>query len=138
MKKFASHNMATHKQVIVWLLLLSFLSLMLFPNHYHLYHDSSSTIADIEAHDHEVSFHDSVDQLYADHHQDNHIVDVSTDLTFKPANIQLPLIVLILSLVLLLPLYSGAITQLRLAFSNHKPSGLYRFSIPPLRAPPIV
>jgi len=137
MKKFASHNMATHKQVIVWLLMLSFLSLMLFPNHYHIYHDSSSTIADIEAHDHEVGFHDSVDLVHADHHQDSHIVDLSTDITFKSTNIKLPLFVLILSLVLLLPLYSGALSQLRLVSSNHKPSGLYRFSIPPLRAPPL-
>lgn len=137
MKKFASHNMATHKQVIIWLLMLSFLLLTLFPNHYHIYHDSGSTTADIEAHDHEVDFHGSAHQIDIDPHQHSHIVDLSSDLTRKPMKTQLPLFVLILSLIWLLPLYSGAITHLRLAFSNHKPSGLYRFSIPPLRAPPL-
>ena len=136
MKNFVSQSIPTHKQVIIWLLVFSFLSLTLFSYHYHLNHDSGLTTFDVEAHDHERDIHHGSGQIDIDHQQDSHTVDLSSDITFKPTNIQSPLFALILSLALLLPLYLGGVPQ-SFTSSNNKLTNHLRFNTPPLRAPPL-
>ena len=135
-KTFSPHIIPAHMKGITWLILLSFLSMTLFSNHYHLHHDADSTHVEQKAHDHEMDFHFVSDEIDVDHHQDDHTVDLSSDITFKPTNIQIPLFVLIVTLVLLLPLFSGLVRQ-SFPYRNNKFLKQLRFNTPPLRAPPL-
>lgn len=128
-------NIATYKQAISWLLVLSFLSLTLFPCHFHLHHGEEPTPASITAYNHFVDLHGVLDLTDSDHHQDSHTIEPATDLTLKSLSVQLPLAFLVLSLLVLLP-YTRA-ERLNIATINDKLPHFRWHTTPPLRAPPI-
>lgn len=131
----AFHGTTSFRQSISWLSLLTFLSLTLFPYHYHLHHDSSPETNGIASYDHVIDGHGLLAVGDSDHHRDSHIIEPVSEFTYKQSNIQLPSLLLILALVMLVPLYRR-VSQLRIESSDQKPPGFFRHNTPPLRAPP--
>lgn len=129
---------AARKQAISWMLIVAFLSLTLFPHHYHLHHVTDSTASESGLQEHAMDVHIYTDIEDINRHADSYIIKSGVDVSFKSQGLQLPWVVVILvvfSLLLSLFLqeskrYPGpGILQPR-RFNRH--------TTPPLRAPPRV
>ena len=132
----AHHNKTNYRLAISWILVAAMLALTLFPYHYHLHHDDQPSPTSIGAQDHAIEFHSVLDIVEADHQHDDHTIDSSTDIALKSMGVQLPFIVLILSLLLPLPSFTR-VDRRRYVSASHKLPNAYRHKVPPLRAPPL-
>ena len=131
-----SPSMTNFRRTISLLLMLSFLWLTLFPYHYHLDHEDESRTGVEATSNHIVNLHDASDLTNPDHLPGSHTIEPDSDLLLKPAGAQLPLAVLVLSLLLLLPLPTGI--QHPHGFKVKEKLPYLRWDTsPPLRAPPI-
>lgn len=133
------HCMATSKKAFSWLLMLAFLSLTLFPYHYHLHHANDPAEVGVAAPSHVLDTHfyagtgDSDD--HPGDHNDSHTIESSSDITVKSSSFQLPLLALLFVFSLLLPLNKRE-KHLRLSALDQKRPSLNPYNTPPLRAPP--
>jgi hypothetical protein len=127
-----SINRYTRKRAIVSLLVLSLLSLTLFPYHYHLHHVDHPTLNGAPTHLVDSHRHLGLEDAGAN---DYHAVESGSDVTLKPTGFQLPLFALLLALVMLLPWSAGDRYRSSVATGRPRPSFLPH-NTPPLRAPP--
>jgi len=131
----ALRNIATHKKAINWLLVLAFLSLTLFPYHYHLHHTDDPTEIGAATHVHVVEPHLHVGIEDAGDHDGNHTIESSSGITLKTSGPQLPLFAMLFVLSLLLPFNRREEHQLSAPVNQELPPHNPGIT-PPLRAPP--
>ncbi|MBU0500989.1 MAG: hypothetical protein KJ558_06670 [Gammaproteobacteria bacterium] len=130
---YSANSRFLHRRLIVWLLLLSFLSLTLFPYHYHLDHSVVSAPVEHRHQNHSLDFHAHWDGEMADYEADHTIEPASDTLVAK--GVRLPPALLVLGLLILLP------SIRRIAGHNVECLDTlhldpFRHDRPPLRAPP--
>ncbi len=137
------HDMATRKKAFSWLLMLAFLSLAVFPYHYHLHHVDAHDGVRVAAPVHVLDTHfytgsnesDDHSDQHMDGHDNSHTIESSSDITIKSSTSKLPLLALLFTISLLL-LFSKREKLLRLAPLDRKRPSFNPYHTPPLRAPP--
>ncbi|MBU1191652.1 MAG: hypothetical protein KKE76_08060 [Gammaproteobacteria bacterium] len=126
---------AARKEGISWLLILAFLSLTLFPHHYHLHHAAEAQTHDVGIQDHVIDIHGHADASGFNHHDDGHTIKPATDVSIKKSGVQLQLVIILLALLLIIPIVAQNVRQHPRSVKHRLPlSSLY--TTPPLRAPP--
>ena len=117
------------------MLILAFLSLNLFPHHYHLHHVTDPVTQDVSLQDHFLDIHAHADISDSSHHDATHTIKPATDLSLKKPGVQLPWVVILMTLLLIMPLLALQGRLHPLSIKHWSPnSNLY--TNPPLRAPP--
>ncbi|MDT8452603.1 MAG: hypothetical protein RQ936_07670 [Gammaproteobacteria bacterium] len=127
--------MTTLGKTFSWLLMLAFLSLTVFPYHYHLHHVDKPAEVGVTAPAHvlDTHFYAGTDEL--GDHNDRHIIESSSDISIKSPGLQLPSVELLFLISLLLA-FNKREKPLRLTQLDLKLPPLNPYSIPQLRAPP--
>ena len=129
------YKCGTRKEGISWLLILAFMSLTLFPYHYHLHHAADTQAHEIGIQDHIIDIHGHHDASGFSHHDSSHTINPVSDVPVKKSGVQLQLVIILLTLVLIIPLLTQKFRQHPRAIKHRLPlSSLY--TTPPLRAPP--
>lgn len=129
------YRIAMHREAISWVLILAFLSLTLFQNHYHMYHGPASVMQDSGSQEHVTAIHGHTDIQDISHHEDSHTIQPAADASLKTPGVQLHWVIILMTFSLLLPLLALAGRQLPLPILHRLPR-FNRRSTPPLRAPP--
>ncbi|MDT8403192.1 hypothetical protein [Sulfuriflexus sp.] len=132
-------SMTTPKKAFSWLLMLAFLSLVLFPYHYHLHHTDTMNDAGMPATTHVLDTHfysgaNALDE-HPDDHDERHTIEHSSDITIKSYKLQFPVLALLLFISLLITLDTRNKRLPRPTPGKTRPP-LIPFSTPLLRAPP--
>jgi hypothetical protein len=119
------------------MLALAFLSWTLFPHHYHLHHADGSAPqgSGIQAHAASVHVHAHAASDDIAHHEDAHIIKAVADAPLKFQGSKLGWVAILLTFLLLLPLFTQVGRTHPLALAQPLPR-FNRHAIPPLRAPP--
>lgn len=133
----ASYRRDTRQTAISWMLVLAFLSLTLFPHHYHLHHTDGPAPQDSGIHEHAASVHTHAHAASDDisHHEDAHIIKTVADAPLKFQASKLAWVAILLTFLLLLPLFTQVGRTHPLALTRPLPR-FNRHTTPPLRAPP--
>lgn len=117
------------------MLILAFLSLTLFPYHYHLHHIADPLTHDLDIQNHVIDIHGYMDISGFSHHDASHTVQPTTDISLKKPGIQLPWVVILVALLFALHLFAQQGRQHPLSV-KHRPPRFNYYTSPPLRAPP--
>ncbi len=117
------------------MLILAFLSLTLFPHHYHLHHAADPVTQDVSLQNHVIDIHAHADISDSSHHDAAHIIKPATDLSLKKPGLQLPWVVILMTLLLTMPLLALQGRLNPLSIKHWSPSSNL-YTNPPLRAPP--
>lgn len=143
---YTSERLDTDRRATSWLLIMLFLSLTLFPVHFHFYHEEGAGHTDAvadhhvdhhKAGDHVTQAHGALDIFDLDHNEGSHTIEPVSDSKMKAASYQLVLAFLIISLVLLSVSPVRALSR-RLEDFEQKLSCLHWYNSPPQRGPPAV
>ncbi len=131
-------NLALRYRSISWLLVAAILSVVLLPAHLHFHHDHEhehglDTTGAARAHD--VHLHLMGDSTDANHHDEAHVLSITTEALAKKLTYDHTPLLLALLLLSVLPLLTRCG-----GLSNEPPHGRdarpYHGLNPPLRAPP--
>ena len=117
------------------MLILAFLSLTLFPYHYHLHHAADTQAHDVGIQDHVIDIHGHLDASGFSHHDDSHTINPVTDVPIKKSNVPLQLVFVLLTLLLIMPLLTQKVRQHPRSVKHRLPLSNF-YTTPPLRAPP--
>jgi hypothetical protein len=129
------YRTASHRKAISWMLMLPFLSLMLFPHYYHMHHVGDAENHDTGSSEHVIAIHGHSEFKDISHQRDGHTIKPAGDVSLKSAGTQLPLTVILVIFLLLLPVPVLAARQPPPRVMQ-RASCWNRHSTPPLRAPP--
>ncbi|MDT8388657.1 MAG: hypothetical protein RQ736_14215 [Thiogranum sp.] len=129
------HRTVARNKTISAMLILVFLSMTLFPQHFHMHHTADVTGHDSHSHAHVVDIHAHTGASDISHHNDGHIIESGADMSFKTPGLQLPWIAVLVLFSLLLPVFSRA-NGWHPPDESRRLRRFNRHSIPPLRAPP--
>lgn len=128
--------MSVRQKTISWFLMVTILLVTFLPAHYHIHHlYDESDIFSAEKHEHVVDLHVLSTQVGDTHHDEVASFTASPDGRLNKSNLDFPLFVLLVAVLLLLPKQSKQIIT-RLSFSRIKFRQHYSYFTPLLRAPP--
>ena len=133
--KPAAHSVVTRQKAVSCLLMLAFLSMTLFPFHYHLSHAQDQSPYDSVSYAHVLDIHFHADNGETNDHDGSHTIESAANKTLKSTATPLPLFALLITLLLLVPFNrrGGLLRPLPL---HQIYRSLYPHHGPPLRAPP--
>jgi hypothetical protein len=124
-----------YKREVSYLLITALLVLTLFPFHFHMHHADDMASHGSDTYSHTIDVHVYADVSDVEHHGDGHAIEPTTYTTLKISTLQLPLFITAFAiLTLLLPVTQHV--RFRLGSVNCRISRYFRYSNPPLRAPP--
>jgi hypothetical protein len=125
----------TRREAISWMLMLAFLSLTLFPSHYHFHRVADASVPAPEGHARttDVHVHTALDAL--DHHEDGHVIKSVADVPLKVQGGKLSWVFALMVFLPLLP-FVARLTRLHPQSLVHRLPRSRRHNIPPTRAPP--
>ncbi len=129
------YRISTRHERLSWLLILTFLSLTLFPHHYHLHHVTDSALHDSGIQEHVTDIHVRTYLNDTVHHGDGHIIKSVADAPLKNHGAKLSWVVILVTFMLFLPLFAQAGCPFPLSIIHRLPRS-NRHTTPPLRAPP--
>lgn len=131
----SSRRTADRRAAISWILVLAFLSLTLFPHHYHMHQVPAPAMQSAELHEHVTHVHDHAGIQNFSHQIDSHTVQPVGDASLNTPGVQLPSVITLMIFSLVLLLFAQAGPQRPLPVLHRLPR-FNRHSTPPLRAPP--
>jgi hypothetical protein len=129
------YTSAARQETIGWMLILAFLSLTLFPRHYHIHHVADPVVHDSSIQEHVIDIHSHADINDISHHINIHIIKSSVDSSLKTPGFQPSWVAIPVIFSLLLPLLAHKGHRYPLSAMQRLPRFI-RHRIPPLRAPP--
>lgn len=129
------HSLTTRRTSLHWLLVLTFLSMLLFPLHVHLHHAEDTAPPHSGQSTHEVDFHTDLATDDADHLNAGHIVKSVADTPYKNQTFKLFGFLIPSIGLLFLALHVGTGRPLPLPVPHRLPR-CNCHALPPLRAPP--
>ena len=133
--KPVAHSAATRQKAVSCLLMLAFVSMTLFPFHYHLSHAQDQTPYGGASYAHVLDIHFHAGNGETDHHDGSHTIESPANKTLKSATTPLPLFALLIALALLVPLNKRGVLHRSIPLQQAYRS-VYPHYTPPLRAPP--